>query len=134
MNNRPKMSKLLILVAALAASLGVMAACQPGDAPAKAVERYLQAVTAKDADKAVSASCADWEASARQEVDSFQAVNVTLKDLKCASAGEDGAARLVSCTGTIAVSYNAENREVSLAGKVYRVTQQGSDWFMCGYK
>ena len=59
----------------------VMAACQPQDAPAKAIERYLNAVVAKDADKAVTASCASWEDAARQEVDSFKAVTVSLKDL-----------------------------------------------------
>jgi hypothetical protein len=118
----------------LAAGVLLMAACQPQDAPAKAIERYLGAVVDKDADKAVTASCASWEDSARQEVDSFKAVTVSLKDLSCASTGDDGDAKLVACSGSIAVSYNAENREVSLQGKVYRATQEGGDWRMCGYK
>jgi len=132
--NRTKRLNLWIAALSLAAGAALMAACAPQDAPASAVMRYLQAVVAKDADKAVTASCASWEDSARQEIDSFKAVNVTLKDVTCASTGDDGAAKLVTCTGSMEVSYNAENREVSLQGKVYRVTQEGGDWRMCGYK
>lgn len=132
--NRSNRLNLWVAALGLAAGAMLMAACQPQDAPAKAVERYLQAVVAKDADKAVTSSCASWEDSARQEIDSFKAVTVTLKDVTCASTGDDGDAKLVSCSGSMAVSYNAENREVSLQGKVYRVTQEGGDWRMCGYK
>ena len=132
--NRNKRLNLWVAALSLAAGAVLMAACAPQDAPAAAVQRYLQAVVAKDADRAVTASCASWEDSARQEVDSFKAVTVTLKDVTCSTSGDDGDAKLVSCTGSMAVSYNAENREVSLQGKVYRVTQEGGDWRMCGYK
>ena len=124
------------LLGAALTSIGLLAlaACQPQDAPAKAIERYLQAVVAKDADRAVTSSCAAWEGSARQEVDSFKAVAVTLKDASCKTTGDDGNVKLVACTGSISVTYNNENRSVDLAGKVYRAVQEGGDWRMCGYK
>ena len=99
-----------------------------------AIERYLTAVVAKDTERAITASCAAWEPSAGKEVDSFKAVEVTLNDLSCATSGDDGASKLVSCTGKIAVSYNAESREIDLAGKTYIAAQEGGDWRMCGYK
>lgn len=120
--------------ALMSIGLLALAACQPQDAPAKAIERYLQAVVAKDADRAVTSSCAAWEGAARQEIDAFKGVSVTLKDAACKTTGDDGDAKLVACTGSIAVSYNNENRSVDLAGKVYRAVQEGGDWRMCGYK
>jgi hypothetical protein len=126
--------KTVYCVLVVTIGLIALAGCAPGDAPARSIERYFQAVVAKDPDRAVTSSCAAWEESARQEVDSFKAVGVTLKDLACQTSGDDGDAKLVACTGAIAVSYNNENREVSLAGKNYRAVQEGGDWRMCGYK
>jgi hypothetical protein len=110
-----------------------LVACQAQDAPAKAIERYLQAVVAKDPDRAVTSSCAAWETQARQEVDSLKAVGATLKNATCHTSGDNGDAKLISCTGSIVATYNNENREISLDAKTYRATLEGGDWRMCGY-
>jgi hypothetical protein len=111
----------------------LLVACRPQDAPARAIERYLQAVVAKDPDRAVTSACAAWESQARQEVDSLKAVGVTLKDAACHTSGDNGAEKLVTCTGSIQATYNNENREIPLTGKTYRAALEGGDWRMCGY-
>lgn len=111
-----------------------LAACGQQDAPAQAVEDYLQTLVDKDADRLVTLSCADWEEQAIMEVDSFEAVSAELKDASCQTSGEDGDARLVSCTGTIVATYNDEQQELSLDRHTYHVVSEGGEWRMCGYK
>jgi hypothetical protein len=126
-----RVNSLLILAAC---TLVILVGCSSPDEPAKAIERYLAAVVAKDADRAVTSSCADWEDQAHQEVDSFQAVDVTLKDVACSVTEDDGNDKLVTCSGAIIATYNNENREIALDGKSYRAVLEGGEWRMCGYQ
>ncbi len=111
-----------------------LAACATQDAPAQAVKAYLQALVDKDASRMATLSCADWEEQATMEVDSFEAVSAELKDAKCQTIGEDGDAKLVTCTGSILATYNDEQQELSLDRHTYRVVSEGGEWRMCGYQ
>lgn len=120
---------LLIMIAMIAG------ACA-GDAnqPAEAVEAYLQALVSKDANKLVNASCAAWEADARQEMDSFLAVKVDLQDAHCQELSREGYSSLVACSGKIIANYGAEVLEINLADRNYQVVLEGGQWRMCGYR
>jgi hypothetical protein len=111
-----------------------LTACGQQDAPAQAVEAYLQTLVDKDADRLVTLSCAEWEEQAIMEVDSFEAVSAVLEDASCQTGGEEGDATLVTCTGTIVATYNDEQQELSLDRQVYRVVSEGGEWRMCGYQ
>ncbi len=111
-----------------------LAACGQQDAPAQAVKDYLQTLVDKDADRLVTLSCAEWEEQATMEVDSFEAVSAELKDASCQTTGEEGEARLVTCTGSIVATYNDEQQELGLDRQVYRVVSEGGEWRMCGYQ
>ena len=104
-----------------------------GDAAA-AVEDYLQAIVDKEPDTVVNLSCAAWEEDARTEVDSFQAVDVALRDAACAVTRSDGDASLVTCTGALVTTYDGEDQELDLSRRTYRVVSEGGEWRMCGYQ
>ncbi|MBN1429524.1 MAG: hypothetical protein JXB07_14210 [Anaerolineae bacterium] len=111
-----------------------LAACKEQDAPAQAIEGYIQALVDKDTDNLTNRSCAAWEEQAMTELDSFGAVSATLQDANCQSAGEDGDATLVTCAGSILATYNDEQREIGLDRQTYRAVYEGGEWRMCGYK
>ncbi len=116
---------------------GILVACGGGagnEAAVKAVGTYLQALVNKDADRLVTASCAQWEEQARLEVDSFQAVTAKLEGLSCEDAGKDGEAVLVICQGKIVTTYNDENQTMDLSLRAYRVVEEKGEWRVCGYK
>jgi hypothetical protein len=98
------------------------------------VEDYFEALVAKDADQAVNLSCAAWEEQAQIDADTFAINPATAENIQCKTAGENGAATLVSCTGKLVLDYNGEKQEIDLADRTYRVVQEGSEWRMCGYK
>ena len=102
------------------------------DAPAKAVEDYLNALVAKDADRLPTLVCADWEEDALIELDSFQAVTPRLEGMACQQSGADGDTALVDCSGSIIATYNDEDQELDLSVRTYQVVQDGSDWLVCG--
>jgi hypothetical protein len=108
--------------------------CSKKTGAATAIETYIKALVARDANALKNASCAQWEGYAQVELDSFTAVSITLDGLSCQEAGKDGTGTLVSCTGKIKASYNGENQELDLNNRTYRAVQEGSDWRMCGYK
>ncbi len=97
------------------------------------IENYLNALIAKDTNRLVAASCADWEEQARQEIESFAAVTAQLDQLQCKDTGQEGEFTLVSCSGKIVASYNGEDQEIDLAQRVFRARQEGGEWRMCGY-
>lgn len=112
-----------------------LVACGGGQADApQAVESYLEALVAQDTDAIVSLSCVDWEEQAITEVDSFEAVSAELDGVACEVSGESGDYTLVTCTGKIVVTYDAEVQELPLEGRVYQVLQDGGQWRMCGYE
>jgi hypothetical protein len=113
-------------------ALGACASGSAGD-PADTVENYLQALVARDMNRMVSLSCADWESQVRLEHDSFAAVTLNLNEVACRQIGEEGDAALVTCTGSIIANYGAEDLEIDVADRVYRLSQEGGEWRMCGY-
>ena len=125
----------LIMLTAIVAAL-VLTACSAGnqDAPAKAVEDYLNALVAKDADRLSTLSCGEWEDDALLELDSFQAVTARLEGLACERTGTDGDTALVLCKGNIVATYNNEDQELDLSVRTYQVVQEGGEWLVCGVR
>ena len=119
----------IVLIASL-----FLTACAGDDsnAPAKAVEEYLNALVAKDADRLSTLVCGDWEEEALIELDSFQAVTPRLDNAACTQTGTDGDTALVDCTGKIIATYGDEDQELDLSVRTYQVVQQGGDWLVCG--
>jgi len=123
---------LLVLSVVLTANLLLTACASNADAPAKAVDNYLNALVEKDADRLPTLVCGAWEEDALIELDSFQAVTARLEDAACVQTGTDGDTALVHCTGKIIASYNNEDQELDLSVRTYQVTREGGDWLVCG--
>jgi len=125
----------LIVLTVIVAAL-VWTACSAGnqDAPAKAVEDYLNALVAKDADRLSTLSCGEWEDDALLELDSFQAVIARLEGVACEQTGTDGDTALVLCKGNIVATYNNEDQELDLSVRTYQVVQEGGEWLVCGVR
>ena len=123
------LSLFIILIAVL-----LLSACSKSDsdAPAKAVEAYLNALVAKDENRLPTLVCGDWEQDALIELDSFQAVTPRLDNAVCKQTGTDGDTALVSCTGKIIATYNEEEQELDLSVRTYQVVQDNGDWLVCG--
>lgn len=102
------------------------------NASAKAVEDYLNALVAKDANRLTTLSCGEWEEDALLELDSFQAVTARLDGLACEQTGTDGDTALVLCSGKIIATYNEEDQELDLSVRTYQVVQEGGEWLVCG--
>jgi hypothetical protein len=125
------MLKRFLFMSVLAAI--ILAACSSNsDAPARAVEGYLNTLVAKDADRLPTLVCGGWEEDALIELDSFQAVEARLEDMACRQTGSDGETALVDCTGSIIATYNDEDQELDLSVRTYQVVQEGGDWLVCG--
>ena len=102
------------------------------NAPARAVEDYLNALVEKDASRLTTLSCGDWEDDALLELDSFQAVTARLEGLACEQTGTDGDTALVLCNGNIVATYNEEDQQLDLSVRTYQVVQEGGEWLVCG--
>ena len=128
------MRKILLALFMLTANLLLVACASSADAPAKAVEDYLNALVEKDEARLSTLVCGDWEEDALIELDSFQAVTARLENAACTQTGTDGETSLVDCTGSIIASYNDEDQELDLSVRTYQVTQEGGDWLVCGVR
>lgn len=126
------MRKLILLAFLTASFLLTSCGSSSTDAPAKAVENYLNALVAKDADRLPTLVCGEWEEDALIELDSFQAVTASLENVSCAQTGTDGDIALVLCTGNIVASYNDEDQRLDLSVRTYQVIEEGGDWLVCG--
>src|SRR6266496_3687993 len=126
MSMEARMRKILLGVLMVMIASLVLTACSSKhtDAPAKAVEDYLNALVAKDADRLPSLVCGDWENDALLELDSFQAVTAKLDNVACTQTGIDGDTTLVKCTGNIVTTYNNENQNIDLSVRTYQVVQE----------
>jgi hypothetical protein len=114
--------------------LVLLSACQAGGSPSEAVEDYLQAVIDGDWVQAVNLSCAAWEEGARTEANSFDSIEARLDGVSCSAEGTEGDIREVTCQGVIVATYGAEDRQLTLEGRVYQVVLEGGEWRMCGYQ
>jgi hypothetical protein len=122
-----------ILMIAVAISLTACAASD-NNASAQAVEDYLNALVAKDADRLATLSCGGWEEDALLELDSFQAVEARLDGVACEQTGTDGDTTLVLCNGKIIATYDTEDQELDLSVRTYQVVQEGGEWLVCGVR
>jgi hypothetical protein len=122
----------LILFIVLANILLTACGASNADAPAKAVETYLNTLVAKDADRLPTLVCGDWEDDALLELDSFQAVDARLENAACQQTGTEGDTSLVNCTGSIVLTYDGEDQGLDLSVRTYQVVQEGGDWLVCG--
>jgi len=123
---------LLILVMVLTVNLLLTACASKIAAPVEAVNKYLNALVEKDAERLPTLVCSDWEDDALIELDSFQAVTARLDNVSCELTGSDGDTALVNCKGNIVMSYNNEDQAIDLSSRTYQVTQEGGEWLVCG--
>src|SRR5579871_5401026 len=68
-----------------------------------AIEAYFRALVAKNRKQYFGLICADWQANAAVEFDSFGAVTTTLQGLNCGKATVQGDTAQVTCKGKIVV-------------------------------
>ncbi len=123
---------LLILAMVLTVNLLLTACASKIAAPVEAVNKYLNALVEKDAERLPTLVCSDWEDDALIELDSFQAVTARLDNVSCELTGSDGDTALVNCKGNIVMSYNNEDQAIDLSSRTYQVTQEGGEWLVCG--
>lgn len=124
----------MFVLLVILAALSLTACASNNDAAANAVEDYLNALVAKDADRLATLSCGDWEEDALLELDSFQAVTARLEGLACEQTGTDGTTALVLCNGKIIATYDTEDQELDLSVRTYQVVQEGGEWLVCGVR
>lgn len=106
---------------------------QATNGPETGVENYLQALVDKNEVGLINAACASWEENARQELRTFDAVDVQLEGVSCKVTGQDSTYTLISCDGKIVANYGNEILEIDLAERTFQVAQDGGEWRMCGY-
>jgi hypothetical protein len=123
----------LALLSLVVASL-ILSACgsSNSDAPAAAVEAYLNALVTKDEERLPTLVCGEWEAEALIELDSLQAVSARLEGVSCTQTGMDESTALVDCTGSIVLTYDTEDQNIDLSTVTYQVVEERGDWLVCG--
>lgn len=129
-----KIAPVVILLGVLGLLLGSCGTAASSTAPAGTVEAYIQALVGRDRNHLSALSCADWEPTALQEMDSFQAVKTRLEGLACQVSGTEGATTLVKCQGKIIATYNGEDQALDLSARTYQVVHQGGDYVVCGFR
>lgn len=111
----------------------LLSACADESSPTDAIESYLNAQVAGNADNLVKLSCAAWEAEAKTAAASFQSVDAKIEGLKCTETGSDGDYKLITCEGTIVIQYRGEDpRSQNVPDLTYRAVKENNEWKMCG--
>jgi len=127
-------SPLIILITLTIILAGCAQDTADPQAPAKAVETYLEARISKDSEAFQGTFCADFEFDALTEFDSFGAVEATIEDMTCEVESTSDGSAVVTCTGSVDVVYDGEtNDTLDLARFKYTATQEDGEWKMCGY-
>ena len=128
-----KPSRLFFSIFVIAFALA-LAGCSQKNNAATAIEAYIQALAAQDANQLAIVSCSEWESSAQVELDSFSAVSAVLENLTCQESSQDADSILISCSGKIILDYGGEIQELDLSSRGYLARQEGGEWRMCGYR
>jgi hypothetical protein len=126
------MSLRTCLISMLAALTLITACTGNTDAPARAVEDYLDALASQDANRLALLSCAEWEDDALTTLDSFAAVEVTPVDVSCEAHDVQADSARVTCSGALAASYEGEVRQFDLAEQDFQMVRQSGSWLVCG--
>ena len=127
------MQKLLLILSIALIANAVLTACSSNaDAPANAVEDYLDALVAKDENRLPTLVCGEWEEDALTELDALQVVTARLEGVSCRQTSADGNIALVNCTGGIVLTYDTEDQKIDLSLITYQVINEGGDWLVCG--
>lgn len=114
-------------------SMVLVACASSSDLPAQVVEEYYQALVKQDLNAMIALVCSAWEEQARNEYNSFSAVQTELQDLSCETISKDQSNALVKCSGKIIANYGNEVLEVDLSKFTFQLVQQGGSWRFCGY-
>lgn len=113
--------------------LFLLTACASAAGPEKTVEKFIQAINAKDSNAVSTLACKEWETDALLLLDSFQAVTTTLKGLSCQQTGTDPEGyAIVTCQGQLIASYNGELQEFDLSAQQYILQNFNGEWRICG--
>lgn len=131
--NQIMMTRRLLLLLTLGLSFVFAACSSPSDEPARAVESLLQALVQKDEAHYTALTCGSYENSALIEYDSFDLVQLSLKNVTCRPTAQNGNTASVHCTGSIQATYGNEVQGYDLSTRTYHVILQGGDWLVCGY-
>lgn len=126
---RPFLVSVLILLV-----IGTACSTQTSNEAPQAVLNYMQALVEMDENLMINYSCAEWEQQARLEHKSFAAVEANLESPSCQVSSSQGDTALVVCSGKIIANYGAEDLEIDLTDREYRVVEQAGEWRFCGYE
>ncbi len=129
------MRSLFIVITLLASLLlGCTQNQSDPNAPAKAIERYLETRISKNSEIFAGTFCAEFEFDALTEFDSFGAVEATIEDMICKVESMSDREANIICTGSIDVVYDGENNNTLDLGRfTYIAAQEDAEWKMCGY-
>jgi hypothetical protein len=128
------MKRFWVFTLVLLIPLALIGCASSNSDPSNTITAYLQALVAKDTDKAVSLSCADWEEDARAEVDALESVTPSLKGVSCVTTDQTPEQASVTCIGKLVTTYNGEDQELDLSRQIYQLKLEDGQWRMCGYQ
>lgn len=121
--------KLLVLLTLTAVLVACSAAAgdENANAPAAAVETYLQAKVSGNTDTIQALLCSELEQNLERETQTFATVSeATIENMACTHTG-DGR---VACEGVITALYGTEETEFPLTN--YRTVEEDGEWKWCG--
>ena len=119
--------KLLVLIVVTAVLVACSSMGDDENAPAVAVEAYLEAKVAGDASTIQALLCSDMEQDLERETQTFATVSeASIENMSCTHTGEGR----VACEGTITALYGTEVTEFPLTN--YRAVEEDGEWKWCG--
>ena len=119
--------KLLVLLVLTAVLVACSTAEGEENAPAIAVETYLQAKVSGDAATIQALLCSEMEQDLERETQTFATISeASIENMSCTHTGEGR----VACTGVITALYGTEVTEFPLAN--YRTVEEDGEWKWCG--
>ena len=122
----------LMLLTLLVLSVVLTACSKMESSPANTVQAYWQAVVERDRDSISQLTCADYEAAALTNFDSFQSVDIKLEGISCMSSENPDGSTEVTCNGLLKASYGAEETDFDLSIHHYQLINEKGSWLICG--